>query len=88
MVIDKGSYIRVKNLKEMDKNVAPYIDERMYEFIGQEFEVSNVSYDEGIKRHYMILKDNRFYWVPDWVEVLPLAYRYASLVRLDKEYRG
>lgn len=88
MVIDKGSYIRVKNLKEMDNNVAPYIDERMYEFIGQEFEVSNVSYDEGIKRHYMILKDNRFYWVPDWVEVLPLAYRYASLVRLDKEYRG
>ena len=88
MVIDKGSYIRVKNLKEMDNNVAPYIDERMYEFIGQEFEVSNVSYDEGIKRHYMILKDNRFYWVPDWVEVLPLAYRYASLVRLDKEYIG
>jgi hypothetical protein len=88
MVIDKGSYIRVKNLKEMDNNVAPYIDERMYEFIGQEFEVSNVSYDEGIKRHYMILKDNRFYWVPDWVEVLPPAYRYASLIRLDKEYRG
>jgi hypothetical protein len=88
MKISRGSYIRIKNLKEMDNNVAPFIDERMYEFIGKEFEVSNVSYDDGIKKDYMILKDNRFYWVPDWVEVLPETYKYASLVRLDKEYRG
>lgn len=88
MTISRGSYIRIKNLKEMDNNVAPFIDKRMYEFIGKEFEVSNVSYDDGIKKDYMILKDNRFYWVADWVEVLPEAYKYASLVRLDKEYRG
>lgn len=88
MTISRGSYIRIKNIKEVDNNVAPYIDERMYEFIGQEFEVSHVSYDDGLKKDYMILKDNRFYWVPDWVEVLPEAYKYASLVRLDKEYRG
>lgn len=87
MRISKGSYIRVKNLKEMDNNVAPYIDERMYQFIGKEFEVSYVGYDDGIKTEYMTLKDNRFYWVADWLEVLPEAYKYASLVRLDKEYR-
>lgn len=88
MTISKGSYVRIKNLKDMENHIAPYIDERMYEFIGQEFEVSYTAYDSNISRDYMMLKDNRFYWIADWVEVLPEIYKYASLIRVDKEYRG
>lgn len=85
MTIRKGSYVRIKNLREADKDIAPYIDERMYEFIGKEFEVSNVSFNQEIGKDYMSLKGNRFYWVADWIDVLPEAFKYEWLVRLDKE---
>lgn len=87
MTIRKGSYVRIKNLREADKDIAPYIDERMYEFIGKEFEVSYVSFNQEIGKDYMSLKGNRFYWVTDWLDVLPEAFKYESLVRLDKEHR-
>jgi hypothetical protein len=83
-----SSFVRVKNIKEMDHNVSPYIDERMYSYIGRTFDVLDSSFSEELGKKYFSLKDNPFYWTEDWLEFLPEVYKYESLVRLDKEYKA
>ena len=82
-----SKYVRIKNLKELDHNVAPYIDERMYQYIGKSFIVLSKSYSDSLGKDYYTLQGAPFYFIADWIEELPEIYRYEGLVRLDKEWR-
>ena len=82
-----SKYVRIKNLKELDHNVSPYIDERMYQYIGKSFVVLSKSYSESLGKDYYTIEGVPFYFITDWVEDLPEVYKYEGLVRLDQEWR-
>jgi hypothetical protein len=81
-----SNYIRIKNLKELDHDVAPYIHENMYQYIGQSFTVLSKSYSDSLGKDYYTLKGIPFYFIADWLEELPEVYQYEGLVRLDKKW--
>jgi hypothetical protein len=81
-----SKYVRIKNLRELDHNIAPYIDERMYQYIGQSFDVIGDSYSETLGKDYYTLKNVPFYFIQDWLEDLPEVFKYENLVRLDRKW--
>lgn len=83
-----NKYVRVKNLKELDHDVAPHIDERMYQYIGQLYDVVNEAYSEKLGKTYYTLKGLPFYFIQDWLEDLPAVFKYENLVRLDRKWEN
>lgn len=81
-----SNYVRVKNLRELDHDVAPFIDERMYQYIGQSFDVVSEGYSESLQKEYYTLRNVPFYFIADWIEQLPEVFKYENLVRLDRKW--
>ena len=79
--------VKILNIKDMDHNVAPYITEQMYEYMGKiykvEYDGEHIDPETGQVIKYMSLKNNKYFWNPDWVSEMNITYSYENLMRLD-----
>ena len=57
MTISEGKYVKIKDLRVLDHDVAPYITNQLYEFIGNVFEVTSVGTIPDSDQAYYILKN-------------------------------
>lgn len=88
MTISQGSYVKIKDLRALDHDVAPYITDTLYAFIDNVFEVVSIGAIPDSDQAYYILKDNKYYWNKNWIEPVSAIYAYQDLVRLDRKWRG
>lgn len=88
MPISQGSYVKIKDLRVLDHDVAPYITDKLYQFIDNVFEVSSAGVIPDSDQAYYTLKNNQYYWNKDWLQVVSDVYKYQDLVRLDRKWRG
>ena len=88
MLIKEDSYVRIKDLRELDHNVAPYITKELYQFTGNVFRVNAIGAVPDSDQAYYVLDNNIYYWNKDWLELVPPVFKYQNLLRLDRKWEG